>query len=88
VVPMTPKRKQPRKKWASKKMVKAKEGKEHRNEESKKIWNACNVEALIALCKMEVEFAQNAKKHVRFKSLHCLLTHIVRLEFLEIKEKN
>jgi hypothetical protein len=32
----TPKMKQPRKKLASKKMVKAKEGKEHRDEESKK----------------------------------------------------
>jgi hypothetical protein len=36
VAPFTPKMKQPQKKLASKKMVKAKEGKEHRDEESKK----------------------------------------------------
>ncbi len=36
MAPFTPKMKQPRKKLASKKMVKAKEGKEHQDEESKK----------------------------------------------------
>jgi len=85
VAPFTPKMKQPWKKLASKKMVKAKEGKEHRDEESKKNWKACNVEALIAFHKMAVEFAQNAKKHVRFQSLQCLLAHIVHLEFLQGK---
>ncbi len=40
---------------------------------------------LIAFHKMEVEFAQNAKKHVRFQSLQCLLAHIVTFEFLQGK---
>ncbi len=65
-------------------MVKAKEGKEHRDEESKKNWKADNEEALIALRKMELEFAQNAKKHVRFQFLQC---HIVHLEFLQGKKQ-
>ncbi len=52
---------------------------------ARKIERLAIVEALIAVHKMEVEFAQNAKKHVRFQSLQCLLAHIVHLEFLQGK---